>query len=404
MIYHRWRTAVSALAWLPAAVLIFVQAGSGMRDMPQMAFFLIFLQERLGLATGVISAVVAGSQLASMAAGLLGGALVARLGSKRVLLAGLALSALASLAFQAPWFWLVSLLWFLGGVGMALITVGNASYLTQIGGRGGLGMLAAFYALSMTIGGALGNPAAGLLIERSGFVIFSWSVIALSALIILVVGLAMPSFNSGAAAAAPSPDFWAGIRAALRRPNMPLLVGMRSLPTIYYGMLTVLIPLLINTLSGSKVVVAAYGTTTLVVASAAQLLAGRAADRWGARVPAAAAYSVLIISGAGLALSGGALWGLFAFGVLGNAAAWSLSTLMYVWVNDGVPRAAHPAAFGLLHAVWSLSMITGSMLGGWFAAAHPGPVFLAGGLLNSAAIFFLFRYYRPGRLPLEASA
>jgi MFS family permease len=71
----------------------------------------------------------------------------------------------------------------------------------------------------------------------------------------------------------------------------------------------------------------------------------------------------------GLALSGLAatvdtVWGLFAFGVLGVAAAWSLSTLMYVWVSDGVAKAEHASSFGLLHAVWSLSMITGSLLGG----------------------------------------
>jgi MFS family permease len=156
----------------------------------------------------------------------------------------------------------------------------------------------------------------------------------------------------------------------------------------------VLIPLLLNHLSGSKVLVAAYGTTNLVVASAAQLLAGRAADRWGARGPTLVAYAAVILSGLGLALSAGTLAGLFAFGVLGIAAAWSLSTLMYVWVSDGVNRSDHPAAFGLLHAVWSLSMITGSVLGGWFVATLPGLPFLIAALLNTVSIFLALGYYR----------
>jgi DHA1 family tetracycline resistance protein-like MFS transporter len=173
-----------------------------------------------------------------------------------------------------------------------------------------------------------------------------------------------------------------------------MLVGLRCLPTIFYGALSVLIPLLLNDLSGSKVLVAAYGTTTLVVASAAQLLAGRSADRWGARGPTLAAYAAVVLAGLGLALQAGTVWGLFVFGVLGIAAAWSLSTLMYVWVNDGVARTEHPAAFGLLHAVWSLSMIAGSVLGGWFVTTLPGLPFLLAGLMNVASLFLILVYYR----------
>jgi MFS family permease len=185
-----------------------------------------------------------------------------------------------------------------------------------------------------------------------------------------------------------------GVFATMRRINVQRVVGLRSLPTIYYGMLTVLMPLLINNLTGSKVMVAAYGTITLIMASGAQLLAGRAADRWGARPPSLAAYGGIVLSGLGLALSHATVWGLFLFGVIGIASAWALATLMYVWVSDGVPRGEHPATFGLLHAVWSLSMIAGSMFGGWFVTSLPGFPFLAIGLLNVGSIFLLAAYYR----------
>lgn len=182
--------------------------------------------------------------------------------------------------------------------------------------------------------------------------------------------------------------------AIARLVNVRMVVGLRSMATIFYGMLVVLIPLLINELTGSKVLVAAYGTTNLVVASGAQLLAGRAADRWGARLPTLVAFSTLILSGLGLASAARTAAGLFGFGVIGIAAAWSLSTLMYVWVNDGISKADHPAAFGLLHAVWSLSMMIGSVLGGWLVATRPGLPFLLGGLLNVASIFLAMIYYR----------
>ncbi len=385
----QWKRA----AWLPAILLILVQMDSGMRDMPQASFFLIYLQEQLHLKPVTISSVFAGAQVAGMLTALLGGAITARLGSKWVLICGLALSCLSSLVFQVRSLWLAASLWFFSGAGTALVTVGGASYLTRIGARGALGILAAFYALSMTVGGAIGNPLAGVLIEHSGYVAFSWFAIAISLGAILIVTLLMAHFRDREAAPVSLRSLWSGILSTVRQTNVRMLVGLRCLPTIFYGMLTVLIPLLINSLTGSKVLVAAYGTTNLIVASAAQLLAGRSADRWGARLPTLVSYTTLILSGLGLALSAGTVWGLYGFGVLGIAAAWSLSTLMYIWVNDGVPKLEHPATFGLLHAVWSLSMITGSVLGGWFVSSIPGLPFLLGSLINIGSLFLILAYY-----------
>lgn len=384
-------------SWLPAILLILVQLASGMRDLPQSAFFLIYLQEQLGLDPVTISGIVSGALITGMVVALMGGAITARLGSKWVLACGLALSAVGSLAFQVHALWLVALLWLVGGAGLALVTVGGASYLTRISSQGGLGILAAFYALSMTAGGAIGNPVAGVLIEQSGFITFSWVVIFVSACILLIVTFLMPHLHQNTIRSDSSQPFWSGILATTRQTNVQMLVGLRCLPTVFYGMLTVLIPLMINNLSGSKVLVAAYGTTNLIVASAAQLIAGRAADRWGARRPTLVAYSTLIISGIGLSASARLLPGVFAFGVIGIAAAWSLSTLMYIWVNDGVPKHEHPATFGLLHAVWSLSMVSGSVLGSWFSSFLPGLPFLMGALLNSGSLFLIRSFYR--RMP-----
>jgi DHA1 family inner membrane transport protein len=387
-----WRK-LSNAAWLPAVLLIFVQLVSGMRGIPQFAFFLIYLQEDLGLSPLTISSVVAGAQIAGMVTALLGGIITARLGSKWVLVYGLALSSLSSFAFLIHSLGWAALLWFISGAGSALVTVGGASYLTRIGARGALGILAAFYALSMTIGGAIGNPLAGVLIEQHGFGIFGWATMALSLATILVVIPWMKNLQDHTPEPVNLRSFWTGIVSTARKPKVKLVAGMRCLPTIFYGLISVLIPLLINSLSGNMLLLAAYGTTTLVVASAAQLLAGRAADRWGARRPTLAAYSVIILSGIGLLLGAGTVWGLFVFGVLGIAAAWSLSTLMYVWVNDGIPKNEHPATFGLLHAVWSLSMICGSVLGGWSVSSMPGLPFLLAGLFNVGSFFLTFVYY-----------
>ena len=123
-----WRSA----PWWPAVLLVLVQTLNGMWYMPQLSFFPVYLQE-LGLPPAAIGGVVAGAQLAGMAVALLGGWVTGLLGSKWVLVCGLALSGVASLAFQIHTPWIVAALWFIGGAGLALITVGGASYLTRRG-------------------------------------------------------------------------------------------------------------------------------------------------------------------------------------------------------------------------------------------------------------------------------
>ena len=380
--------------WRPALLLIFAQLASGLRDMPQFAFFLIYLQEQLHLAPVTISSVVAGAQIASMLSALVSGAVTARLGSKWVLTGGLLIAGVSSLAFQVHAFGIVALLWWIGGIGAALLTVGTSSYLTRLSVQGTLGVLAAFYALSMTVGGAIGNPLAGLLITQAGFSWFGWAAVALTLTTALILIGWMPNLHDYAAQPVALRAFGSSLLPTLRQPKMWLLMGLRGLPTLFYGTLTVLIPLLLNDLSGSKATIAAYGATMLIVASAAQLLAGKAADRWGAQRPTLVAYGTIIFVGCALFFGVARIETLFLLGVVGIAAAWSLSTLMYVWVADGLPKAEHPATFGLLHAVWSLCMIGGSLVGGWLVRWQPGLPFLLMGLLNLGACFLIIIYYR----------
>ena len=238
-------------------------------------------------------------------------------------------------------------------------------------------MLAAIYALSLTVGGSIGNPISGVLIERRGFSAFGWvetALIAFAALLATLFMVYLGDRTAEPASCAPSgpgarhdpADEGATVDGDALLADHFLRYAHRSHPAADFH------------LSGSKVVVAAYGTTNLIVASTAQLLAGRSADRWGARGPTFAAYACVVFAALGLTAAVEMVWGLFVFGVLGVAAAWSLSALMYVWVADGVSKAEHASSFGLLHAVWSLSMITGSLLGGSLVRMLPGPA-LPGG-------------------------
>jgi len=388
---ERWRRLAQSTAW-PVVTLLLLQLLAGSWILSQGAFFPIYLEERLRYTPVFIAGVVALGQAASMVAALLGGGLSDALGSKRVLALGLLGSAVASLVFQTSFPLLIAALWSVSGAAVSLQTLGGSSYLTRLADPRRLGLLSALYALSMTLGGALGSPAAGLILDAAGFGWYQLAGLGLMAgAAVLAVALLPAQASEGRGE---------GVRQALggmwqmaRRPVVQLLAALRFLPTVYYGMSVVLIPLLINHLAGNKTTVAIYSTASLIVASGAQLLVGRAADRFGHRWPTLAGYGALIVVALGLAASARQLWGVFLFGILGNAVAWSLAALLFCLVSDGVPRAEHGRAFGLLHAIWSIAMMSGALLGGALTRLTPGLPFLAAGLLNIASLAVAVRFF-----------
>jgi MFS family permease len=391
----------SRVAWLPALLLIGAQCAVGMRDMAQTSFFLIYLQEQLNFAPNVISNIVAGTQIVGMVVALLGGAIAARIGSKWTLLIGMLISSIGSFAFQLHSLWLIVLIWLIGGGSGSLLFVGSSSYLTKLRTHGALGTLAAVYALSMTVGGAIGNPLAAAIIERYSYGGYGLFMFGFMVLVALLLAWWMPNIKSAPTEGEASQSSGNPLH-LLRLPNFPLIIFMRGIPTLYYGMILLLVPLMLNQLSSDKWVIAAYGTANLIVASMAQLAAGRAADKWGALRPSIAGYAGIIVTGIGLSLSTSSVIGLFICGVLGIAAAWGLSTMLYMWVSDGIAKEQHASAFGLLHAVWSLSMVGGSLLGGQLVDVWPGLPFLLLGLVNVNGFWLVTMYYR--RLARSAAA
>ncbi len=396
MRWGAWRRA----PWAPAVPLLVAQLASGIWYMPQMAFFPIYLEERLGYAPLAISSLTSASQIAGSLAGVVGGVLSDALGSKWVLVLGLASAAVASLVFLTGAPALVAILWILSGLGVGFHTLGGSSYLTKVADRRYLGVLSAFYELNLTLGGALGNPAAGLVLEGRGFgafgiALFGLTLATLVGTVLFVPRLAEAGTRRSAEGGGRERDWrhaWTGALALIGRPVVAMLLALRFLPTVCYGMMGVLIPLLINRIAGHKTTVALYGTASLVAASTAQLLAGRAADRFGRRWPTLLAFGTLIAAAIGLGLFSQRLWGVIAFGVLGNSAAWALSALMFCLVSDGAPKEEHGRVLGLLHGVWSLGMVAGAMLGGGLVVLAQGLPFFVAGVLNVASVVILLAF------------
>jgi MFS family permease len=167
-----------------------------------------------------------------------------------------------------------------------------------------------------------------------------------------------------------------------------VLAALRFLPTCYWGMVTVLIPLLINRATGEKAAVALYATLSQILAALAQLAAGQSADRWGPRRPAFVAFSGVVISALGLAASatGEILWLFYAFGILGTCAAWSLSTLMPTLISIAAPIEERGRVVGALNFLWNLAMMVGAMIGGALVSIAVGLPFLVAAFLNLLAI------------------
>ncbi len=386
-------------AWgRPILSLLALQLLSGAVVLPRLSFFPIYLEEQLGYTPLVVSIFALVGQVLGMGAALVGGSLCDFLGRKWTLAMGLGGLALGSLAFvfQAPW--LVMALGGVAGLGLGLRTPAVQSYLIDAAASRRLGLLSAVTNLCFIIGAAAGSLGAGAILDGWGFAAFGLALLILSLVAAVGAAVLLPALagvrGRGAGTLYRSR---VGYRGVLRRPNVVVLGVLRFLPTCYYGTATVLIPLLMNRMAESKMVVALYATASQVLAAASQLLAGWSADRWGPRWPTMASFVGLVTAAVGLALSASHLWGFFVFGILGNCAAWALSTLVPSLVSGMTPAAEHGRVLGFIHLVWSAGMMVGTMLGGALVeVALPLP-FLAAALLNAAGFVVAAWFFRQAR-------
>jgi MFS family permease len=167
-----------------------------------------------------------------------------------------------------------------------------------------------------------------------------------------------------------------------------LFLMLRFLPTCYWGAHRLLLPLLIFRLTGTKAGAADYSAISLFVAAVCQLLTGRWCDRAGPRRPAMVAICLVTASTALTAVFANSLAGLYVFGVLGAASAWSLSTTMPRFIRDIAPEGGQATLVGVAHLSWSMGMLSGSLGGGYLLERRPdapGLAFAAGALLCLAA-------------------
>jgi len=388
-----------------------LQLAGGMMLGPQRTFFPLYLQD-LGHPAVWIATLATVRQVLGMLASLIGGTLSDTLGRKWTLLGGQIGFLLASLAFLSPSTGWIAILWGVSGLGMGLHTLGGQSYLVDAARADVLGTISALYNWGYTVGGALGSPLAGFLLERWDYRTFGAAFAALALGAIATNVLALPRLPSRAAPkAADGHKSLLGYRKiAVQRPVI-LLALLRFLPTFFWGMAIVLIPLLLQAAGASKRTIAAYAAASQVIAALAQIGTGRLADRArsGAqeradplRQTTLLVLGTLVIGILGIAAAPGRLELLLLFGTTCTAAAWSLSTLLPLWVTRVTPSEERGRVLGWIHLWWNAAMVVGAMTGGALVERWPGLPFLIAGALNVGTIGLALGFFRStGQLDLS---
>ena len=178
------------------------------------------------------------------------------------------------------------------------------------------------------------------------------------------------------------------------RPSVIVLACMRFLPTFYWGMALVLIPLLLNDAGATKTEIALYAAASQVIAALAQIATGRTADRRGVRGPTLGVLTALTAGILGIAAAPRQAAALYLFGTLTTAAAWSLSTLLPLWTARVAEPQERGRVLGWVHLWWNAAMIAGSMAGGALIQQWISLPFLIAGALNLAAIPLAIAFFR----------
>ncbi len=385
-------------------VLLALQLAGGFVLSPQRTFFPVFAEEA-GVSVILIAAISSARQVAGMLAALIGGILADRIGRKWTYFIGNAGFLLGGMLFATNATVAVTTLWIASGFLLGIRTLGGQSYLIDVARSKSIGILSALFTWGTTLGGAGGSLLLGLLLARSGYALFGVVVSVLSIVVLGVNGTLMPGAGRDPRAVhdvngrsgpgrAQLPDGDSRLeptryRDLIGKPPVMIIAALRFLPTFYWGMAIVLVPLLIKELGGGTIVIALYGTVSQVAASAAQLITGRIADRRGFPGPARVVLSILAVSIAATAVWSGNLPAVFAASTIGASAAWSMSSLIPVLVSHTVPPAARAKTLGWIHFWWNMGMVAGAAVGGALYEVDHSLPFVVAAAVNVVPIVLL---------------
>lgn len=323
---------------------------------------------------GILSAsYAAGTLVAALPAGLL----AARIGPRRTVVCGLLLLGLASVGFGfAHHVVLLDGARFVQGVAGAMSWAGALSWLISAADETERGAVIGT-ALGAAIAGELLGPALGALAVEIGTEAVFSSVLVLSGLL--------------AAAALRLEDATDRQKESLRKvwgamSSRPVIVatGLVAVPSILFGMVTVLVPLRIDELGGGSALIAGGFMAGAALEALLAPAMGRQSDRVGRQLPIAAGYAVCAVGLVAVPwpdLLGVVLAALILISV---GAGISFAPVMSLLSDSAEATGLHQGmAAGLANLAWASGQVTGA-LGGGAAASAVGdwlPCYLIAALL-----------------------
>ena len=297
---------------------------------------------------------------------ILGGRLADLLGLKIIVLLGIAGGLLTGLVFHSSQVAILTTLVLIIGAAHGPWSTAGQGYLILLAGPSRLGLGGALYFLSGTAGNSIGSLCTGFVKDTWSFPLLGSVMSAIMAGLFLIGLLLLPATPSSTASDVPRQRLalWASYRPLLARRNVHLLIALRFAITSFWGMATLVLPLLIFRVSGSVSTAAFYGAVSLASAAVCQLLTGLIRDRWGRTVPLIGSALGIMASAACLTYSTESVRGLFLFGTTLTATAWAVSTLVPALIDEVAGVEEKNRLVGLGHMVWSSAMVTGSLAGG----------------------------------------